>query len=209
MGDAIATPVCTENSIRRRRRERTGQARGLMTDLVWSTYWSKFFVCSIVNSICGLPSLGLSSVDWPVVCGRRSAIATREFGVVIFVDNVSALAKARPNRNLTAIVRDLPANSRSLLMVIAQEPTQPLATLHRLLTTRFRNPTEQQDVGLPLMIPLGMAMRNIFAQRPPQGALTKENDLRQTLVLHRPDPSLSIGIQVRTAGRQCERFDPA
>src|SRR5450830_1786745 len=68
-------------------------------------------------------------------------------------------------------------------MVITQEPTQPLATLHGFLMTRFRDPTEQQDVGLPLMIPLSMVMRNIFAQRPPQGALTKENDLRQTLLL--------------------------
>src|SRR5450759_5294162 len=31
-------------------------------------------------------------------------------------------------------------------MVITQETTQPLATLHRLLTTRLRDPTEQQDV---------------------------------------------------------------
>jgi hypothetical protein len=35
------------------------------------------------------------------------------------------------------------------------------------------------------MIPLGMVMLDVFAQRPPQGALTKENDLRQTLVLYR------------------------
>jgi hypothetical protein len=42
----------------------------------------------------------------------------------------------------------------------------------------LRDPTEQQDVGLPLMIPLGMVMLDVFAQRPPQGALTKENDLR-------------------------------
>src|SRR5664280_695029 len=68
-------------------------------------------------------------------------------------------------------------------MVITQETTQPLATLHRLLTTRLRDPTEQQDIGLALMIPLGMVMLDVFAQRPPQGALTKENDLRQTLVL--------------------------
>ena len=61
-------------------------------------------------------------------------------------------------------------------MVITQEPTQPLATLHRFITTRFHDPTEQQDVGLPLMIPLSMVMRNIFAQRPPQRALTKENE---------------------------------
>src|SRR5665647_1611303 len=113
-----------------------------------------------------------------------------------------------PGRNLTGIVRDLSANSRSLLMVITQEPTQPFATLHRLLTTRFRDPTEQQDVGLPLMSALSMVMRNIFAQRPPQGALTKENDLRQTLVLYRLDPAFSIGVQVRTSRRQRERLDP-
>src|SRR5450830_1344740 len=111
----------------------------------------------------------------------------------------------RPGRN---IGRDLPANSRSLVMVITQEPTQPFATLHRLLTTRFRDPTEQQDVGLPLMIPLSMVMRNIFGEGPPQGALTKENDLRQTLLLHRSHPALRIGVQIRTVGRQRERFDP-
>src|SRR5450830_562328 len=99
-------------------------------------------------------------------------------------------------------------------MVITQEPTQPLATLHRLLTTlhrllttRFRDPAEQQDVGLALMIPLGMVMHNIFVQRPPQRALTKENELRQTLLLHRSHPALSIGVQVRTSRRQRERLD--
>ena len=62
-------------------------------------------------------------------------------------------------------------------MVIAQEPAQPLAALHRFLTMRLRDPTEQQDVRLPLMIPLSMVMRNIFAQRPPQRTFTKENEL--------------------------------
>jgi hypothetical protein len=83
-----------------------------------------------------------------------------------------------PGLNLTGIVRDLPANSRSLLMIITQEPTQSLATLHRPVPTSFRDPTEQQDVGLPLMIPLGMVMLDVFVQRSPQGALTKKNDLR-------------------------------
>jgi hypothetical protein len=40
---------------------------------------------------------------------------------------------------------------------------------------------EQQDVALPLMIPLGMVMLDIFAQRPPQGALAKQNHLGQAL----------------------------
>ena len=55
------------------------------------------------------------------------------------------------------------------------------------------------------MIPLGLVMRNILAQRPPQGALTKENDLRQTLLLHRSDPAFRIGVQVRASRRQRER----
>src|ERR1700704_2468642 len=72
--------------------------------------------------------------------------------------------------------RDLPANSRGLLMVITQEPTQPLATLHRPAPTSFRDPRKQQDVGLPLMISLGMVVLNVFAQRPPQGALAKKKE---------------------------------
>src|ERR1700738_3223547 len=99
--------------------------------------------------------------------------------------------------------------SRRLLMVIVQDPTQPLTTLHGLRAPPFRAPTEQQDVGLPLMIPLGMVMHNIFAQGPPQGALTKENDLRQTLLLDRSHPAFGIGVQVRTSRRQRERLDPA
>jgi hypothetical protein len=35
-----------------------------------------------------------------------------------------------------------------------------------------------------LMIPLRMEMLDIFAQRPPQGALTKEYHLGQALLLH-------------------------
>jgi hypothetical protein len=50
-------------------------------------------------------------------------------------------------------------------------------------------------------------MFDVFAQGPPQGALTEENHLAQALLLHRPDPALRIGIQVRASGRQRERFD--
>jgi transposase len=42
-----------------------------LADAAWSKYWFKAFVYSMVNSIC----LGLSSVGWPVVCGRRLAVA--------------------------------------------------------------------------------------------------------------------------------------
>src|SRR4249919_806239 len=98
-------------------------------------------------------------------------------------------------------------SSCGFLMVVTQEPTQPLATSHRPTPTNFRDPRKQQDVGLPLMIPLGMIVCNILAQRPPQRTLTKENELRQTLLLHRPHPPLRIGVQVRTTGWQHQRFD--
>ena len=95
-------------------------------------------------------------------------------------------------------------------MVITQEPAQSLAALHRPLTTNVRIPREQQDIALPLVISLSVEMLDIFAQRPSQRALTEEHHLHhlgQALLLHRPDPALRIGIQVRAARWQHERFD--
>ncbi len=94
-------------------------------------------------------------------------------------------------------------------MVVTQEPTQSLAALHRSFTTNVRIPREQQDIALPLVISLSVEMLDIFAQRPPQRALTEKNELGQALLLHRPDPALRIGIQVRAARRQQERLDLA
>ena len=60
--------------------------------------------------------------------------------------------------------------------------------------------------ALGLVIPLGMEMFDIFAQGSPQGALAKEDHLGRALLLHRPDPALCIGIQVRAARGQHERL---
>ena len=91
-------------------------------------------------------------------------------------------------------------------MVITQESTQSLAALNRPIAADVRTPREQQDVALPLVIPLGMKMFDIFPQRAPQGALAKQDHLGQALLLHRPDPALRIGIQVRAARGQHERL---
>src|SRR6266849_2887920 len=104
---------------------------------------------------------------------------------------------------------DAPPRSRCLLMVITQESTQSLAALNRYPAAGVRTPREQQDVALPLVIALRMEVFDIFAQRPPQGAFAKENHLGQALLLHRPDPALHIGIQVRAARRQHKRLDLA
>src|ERR1019366_10604247 len=80
--------------------------------------------------------------------------------------------------------------------------------LHRPLALDVWIAREQQDVVLPLMIALSMVMLDVFAQCAPQGALAEEDHLGQALFLHRPDPALRTGIQVRAARRQRERFNP-
>jgi hypothetical protein len=71
-----------------------------------------------------------------------------------------------------------------------------------------RIPRKQQNIALPLVIPLGVEMVNIVAQGPPQRALAEEDHLGQALLLDRPDPAFRIGIQVRAARWQREWFNP-
>ena len=69
------------------------------------------------------------------------------------------------------------AVSRCLLMIITQEAAQSFAALNRPVAAGVRTPREQQDIALPLVIPLGMVMFDIFAQRSPQRALAKKDHL--------------------------------
>src|SRR5271156_6759296 len=94
-------------------------------------------------------------------------------------------------------------------MIITQEPTQSLTALHRPGAADACIAGEQQHVVLPLMIALSMVMLDVFAQGAPRGALAEEDYLGQALLLHRPDPALRIGIQVRAARRQHKRLDLA
>ena len=57
------------------------------------------------------------------------------------------------------------APSRRLTMIVAQEPTQSLAAPHRPLAVPIRGARKQQDVALPLVVPLGVEMVDVFAQR--------------------------------------------
>ena len=74
--------------------------------------------------------------------------------------------------------------------------TQSLTALHGPGAADACIAGKQQDVVLPLMIALSMVMLDGFAQCAPQGALAKEDDPGQALLLHRPNPALRIGIQV-------------
>src|SRR6266404_9633 len=64
-------------------------------------------------------------------------------------------------------------------MVITQQAAQSLAALNMPVAAGVCTPREQQDIALPLMIALGMIMFDIFAQGPPQRALTKQDHLGQ------------------------------
>ena len=103
-----------------------------------------------------------------------------------------------------------PANapSRNLAMIVAQEPAQSLAAANRPLAAAVRVSGKQQDVAVPLVIPLGMEMVDVFAQRPPQGALAEQDHLRQALLLDRSHPALRVGFQVRAARWQRQRLNP-
>jgi hypothetical protein len=62
-------------------------------------------------------------------------------------------------------------------MIIAQEPTQSLTAPHWSLALAICRPPKQKDVARPLVIPLGMEMVDIVAQRPPQRPLAEEDHL--------------------------------
>jgi hypothetical protein len=103
----------------------------------------------------------------------------------------------------------LGARSRRLLMVITQEPTQSLTALHVPSAVDACIGGEQQDVVLPLMIALSMIMLDVFAQGEPQGTLAEEDYLAERWVRSVREECLSkvIGIQVRAARRQHQRFN--
>jgi hypothetical protein len=124
-------------------------------------------------------------------------------GTWAFAGSVVVLAQSTSSLR---IIRDFSARLRGFLMIIMQQLAQPFATLQRPASSRLRVTRKQQEVVLPLMISLRMVMRDIFAQRQPQGALTDEKHLGRALFLYRPHPALRIGIQVQAAHRQRKRM---
>src|SRR6516165_11524608 len=144
---------------------------------------------------CGSQSLRQTPLQWEIV----------------------ALVKASNVVAIEALVTDLvgsknSSEARSPFMLPPDGNSarvRPVARgIEHARRSEVRTPREQQYIALPLMIPLGMEMFDIFPQRAPQGALAKEDHLGQAFLLHRPDPALRIGIQVRAARGQRERLDP-
>src|SRR5215471_10648647 len=73
------------------------------------------------------------------------------------------------------------------------------ATLRLILHTR-----EQQNVPLPLVIPLTVIMLAEVFHDVAQRAFPKQNEMRKTFAFHRAHPALREGVQIRAARRQSQ-----
>ena len=120
-------------------------------------------------------------------CGSKRAGAMdlldlRYLSIVVETGSFSSAAQSLGVNPATISRRIIPLGqktepadtaSRRLLMIIAQKPTQSLAAPHWPLALPIVFSRKRQDVTLPLMIPLGMEMVDIVAQRPPQRSLAE------------------------------------
>ena len=75
---------------------------------------------------------------------------------VVAINNTFVRGKGRPSYNLIAIDRDLVVNSRSVPVIVKQEPAQPVAALYSPVTTSFRDSRKQQERS-PMVAPIRAA----------------------------------------------------
>jgi hypothetical protein len=113
-------------------------------------------------------------------------------------------------RSIPITGNPLDANSGSpAIVVVFEKSSQSLLTLNRSLITirRLSLPRKQQFVPFALMISFFMIMYFVLLKRSLQARLAEENQLRETVLFDRLDPSLRKGVQIGTPGRQWDRFD--
>src|SRR5262249_25657196 len=72
--------------------------------------------------------------------------------------------------------------SRRLSMIVAQKPTQSLVASDWPLALASPWPRNQQDVALPLVVPLGMEVFDIVNQCSPQRPLAEQDHPGQALL---------------------------
>ena len=83
------------------------------------------------------------------------------------------------------------------MVVVFQEPAKPFATLHHVGTLAvLAGRRKEENLPFPLMIALMMKVLHILRKDIAQGTLSKQDDTGETLLLHRADPALGVGIQV-------------
>jgi hypothetical protein len=61
---------------------------------------------------------------------------------------------------------------------------------------------KQKQVIFALIVSFAVVMGAVFVQNAPQSTRPEHDELRQTLLLTRPNPTFSESIQIRTSGRE-------
>lgn len=90
-------------------------------------------------------------------------------------------------------------------LVILEKAAEPMLALHAaIFCCRSSNVRcgEQKQVIFALMVSFAVAMGAVFIQNAPQPTRPEHDELRQTLLLNRPNSTFGEGIQIRTSGTE-------
>jgi hypothetical protein len=88
-------------------------------------------------------------------------------------------------------------------VVVFQQSTKPLSALDGVLTLRHLLWRRHEDhIALALVRAFLVIMGRVRGERMPQRAFTKQEQPRQHFFLHRANPPLREGIQIRRPRRQ-------
>src|SRR5713101_660336 len=99
--------------------------------------------------------------------------------------------------NPSGLQNQNPLGIMELSVNFGQEPAKSFTALNRAFMLACQaGSRKKQDVALPLMIALLMIMFHILVEDMTQGVFAKQNQPRETLLLHGSDPALRVGIEV-------------
>jgi hypothetical protein len=140
---------------------------------------------------------------------RDSRTECREWGVAERGerDGDGSLARfsgisARASAMVWATESNGEPKSRGPAVVILEQPAESLAADNLAVETADGRLRLDELVVEPLVVALGVVVRDEFRQAAPQHLLAKDNHPVETFLLHRANPPFREGIQVRRARRQ-------
>jgi len=146
--------------------------------------------------------------------GRAHHAVASRFEIVVGSATLDATARPRTSQSFIcnrppgsqASSRLVPIfdrrRSRRLPVVEVQKSAQPLATSESARPRRILQIAVDQGIPQPLMVPLVVVVRHVFADCSSKMVLTQRYDPLKTLALDRQNEAFRQGVQVRTVCAQ-------
>jgi hypothetical protein len=135
---------------------------------VWRTFLHNHAPNVAAIDMFGMPTVGIKLLYAIVIMRLDRRVDQRHHKSDWGMDRARQITEAFPwDEAVWSKKEPADAASRRLSMIEAQKPAQSLVASHGSLALPIRHPWKQQDVALPLVIPLGMEMVDKVAQRPP------------------------------------------